>query len=122
MVLSILPAESLLEGDGRAAEGRTLQTLFLYISVEANPLQVALRPPVTMRTWQPQIYLNEIWSKTYIVARVRGVEGTGVKSPCDVEVGQVVGPAGSGVAGHFTGDLPGRSSPHSSSSEDITLT
>ena len=50
MVWSILPAERPEEGDGRAAEGRTLQTLFLYISVEANPLQVALRPPVTMRT------------------------------------------------------------------------
>ena len=108
MVLSILPAERTLEGDGRAAEGRTLQTLFLYISVEANVLYVALSPPVTMRTWQPQIYLNENWSKTYIVATVRGVEGTGVKSPCDVEVGQVVGPAGSGVAGHFTEGLRGR--------------
>ena len=71
---------------------------------------------------QLEIYLNENWSKTYIVARVRGVEGTGVKSPCDVEVGQVVGPAGSGVAGHFTGGLPSRSSPYLSSSEDITLT
>ena len=103
MVLSILPAERLQVGDGRAAEGRTLQTLFLYISVESNLSFVAVRPPVTMRTWQPQIYLNENWSKTYIVARVRGVEGTGVLVPSDVEVGQVVGPAGSGVAGHFTG-------------------
>ena len=42
--------------------------------------------------------------------------------PCGVEVGEVVGPAGSGVAGNFTGSLPVRSSPHSSSSEDITLT
>ena len=60
--------------------------------------------------------------KTYIVATVRGVEGTGVNSPCDVEVGQVVGPAGSGVAGHFIGGLRGRSSPQITSSEDITLT
>ena len=108
MVLSILPAEREEEGDVRAAEGRTLQTLFLYISVESNLRVVALTPPVTIRTWQPQIYLNENWSKTYIVATVRGVEGTGVIFPCEFEVGQVVGPAGSGVAGHFTEGLRGR--------------
>ena len=122
MVSSILPAERLEVGDGRAAEGRTLHAMLRKISVVSNLSPVALNPPVTSRTWQQQIYQKENWSKTYIVARVRGVEGTGVLSPCDVEVEEVVGPAGSGVVGHLTDGLPPRSSPHLSSSEDITLT
>ena len=60
-------------------------------------------------------------SKTYLVPRVRGVEGTGVLVPCDVEVVQVLGPASDGVAGYFIGDLIVRSSPHRASSEDVKL-
>ena len=68
--------------------------------------------------------MNTEVSKTYIVPRVRGVERTGMIAPCNVEVGEVVGPAPSGVAGDFTDghEVQPRSGTHLSSSEDITLT
>ena len=52
MVLSMFPAARRQVGDGRAAEERTVQALFLYISVEDNLLAMlpAPTPPVTRRT------------------------------------------------------------------------
>ena len=50
MVLSMFPAVRPEVGDGRAAEERTIQALFLYISVEDNLLLAASHPPVTRGT------------------------------------------------------------------------
>ena len=50
MVSSIFPADREEVGEGRAAEGRTLQALFLKTSVESKRLLPVVNPPVTMRT------------------------------------------------------------------------